>query len=300
MDAIVSPTAAESLDLAIQGMTCASCVRRVEKALRRVPGVTDVSVNLATERARVVSEGGVPLERLTAAVQDAGYHASAVPTPAVAAARAKRRRRTDLFHLVAAALLSAPLLLGMAAHLAGSNVMLPGWVQLALAAPVQFWLGARFYVAGWKAARALTGNMDLLVALGTSAAFGLSLYELIEGPAGHSPPLYFESAALITTFVLLGRWLEARAKGQTAAAIAALVRLRPDTARLRRDGTEKTVPLDSVRVGDVAVVRPGERIPVDGRVVEGAASVDESLLTGESLPVDKQPGARVTGGAIEH
>jgi Cu+-exporting ATPase len=297
MDALIADTtplvAQTEQVLAIEGMTCASCVGRVERALRRVPGVSDAAVNLATGRARVTASGSATLKRLAAAVREAGYDARPVPQPADDAARVATRSRRELWRVIAAAALSAPLLAGMALHVLGTGVMLPGWLQLALAAPVQFWLGARFYVAGWKALRARTGNMDLLVALGTSAAFGLSLYALAAGGA-----LYFESSALIITFVLLGRWLEARATRQTASAIQALAALRPDTARLRRDGADVMVPLASVRVGDVVVVRPGERIPVDGRVLEGFASVDESLLTGESLPIEKRPGSHVTGGAM--
>jgi Cu+-exporting ATPase len=167
-----------------------------------------------------------------------------------------------------------------------------------LASIVQFWLGARFYRAGWNAVRAGAGNMDLLVALGTSAAWGLSLYLMLTAHDGHEPHLYFEASSVLITFVLFGKWLEARAKGQTAAAIRALMDLRPATARLRRDGVETEVPVERVHVGDPVVVRPGERVPVDGRVIEGSGGVDESMLTGESLPVDKEPGARVTGGSI--
>jgi Cu+-exporting ATPase len=295
MDALPPTDATENLDLAIQGMTCASCVGRVERALRRVPGVAEVSVNLASERARITHGGAVAPDRLIAAVVDAGYGATLPPSRTAGAAESRAKSGRDLIHVVAAAALSAPLLLGMLAHLAGLPFMPPGWLQLALAAPVQVWLGARFYVAGWKAARAGTGNMDLLVALGTTAAFGLSLWTLATGAGG---ALYFDSSSLIVTFVLLGRWLEARARGQTAAAITALARLRPDTARRRRDGMDAMVPLDAIRVGDVVVVRPGERIPTDGTVIAGGAGVDESLLTGESRPVEKAPGARVTGGAL--
>jgi Cu+-exporting ATPase len=300
MDALIPAMADDTtLDLAIQGMTCASCVRRVEKALRRVPGVGEVAVNLATARARVAYVPGGSPDALIGAVRSAGYDATPVPPPAVAAARRNRRRLREGWQVVLAAALSAPLLLGMAAHMAHPPWMLPGWLQLALAAPVQVWLGRHFYVAGFKAARALTGNMDLLVALGTSAAFALSVFDLLTTPAGAMPALYFESSSLIITFVLLGRWLEERAKGRTASAITALETLRPDTARRRRDGADMLVPLDQVKVGDVVMVRPGERIPVDGRVIEGAAGVDESMLTGESRLVDKQPGARVTGGSLD-
>ena len=291
------------IDLAIEGMTCASCVNRVERALKRVPGVTGAEVNLATERARVsAAPGTVTPDRLAAAIRDAGYGARPVAEDAAGPSgdrdAAAERSRRDLMYLIAAVILSAPLLAGMIGHLLGAGWMLPGWVQFALATPVQFWLGWRFYVAGWKAARALSGNMDLLVAIGTSAAWGLSAFELLATSPGHAPALYFESSALIITFILLGKWLEGRARGQTASAIRALTGLRPDTARLRRGGAEVMVALREVRVGDIAIVRPGERIPVDGRIVEGAASVDESMLTGESLPVEKAAGATVTGGSI--
>jgi len=290
--------ATQVIDLSVSGMTCASCVGRVERALKRVPGVVGAEVNLATERARITATAGVRVEQLAEAVAKAGYKAAPIPEADAAAEAPSPARRREKLHVVIAACLSAPLLAGMAGHLAGLPWMLPGWVQFALATPVQFWLGWRFYVAGWKAVRAGAGNMDLLVALGTSAAWGLSVFELLTAPMGHEPALYFESSALIVTFILLGKWLEARAKGQTAAAIHALMRLRPDTARVRQDGVEREVPLAEVAVGDVVAVRPGERIPVDGEVVEGGGSVDESMLTGESLPVEKVPGSRVTGGSI--
>ncbi|MCG5243668.1 heavy metal translocating P-type ATPase [Azospirillum doebereinerae] len=288
-------------DLSVTGMTCASCAGRVEKALGRVPGVESAAVNLATERAHVVAfAGSVDAAALAEAVERAGFGAAPVEAGNATAetdARAERSLR-DRNHALIAAALSLPLLVGMAGDLAGLDWMLPGWAQLILASVVQFWLGARFYRAGWNAVRAGAGNMDLLVALGTSAAWGLSLYLMLTAHPGHAPHLYFEASAVLIAFVLFGKWLEARAKGQTAAAIRALMDLRPATARLRRDGVETDIPVERVRVGDVVVVRPGERIPVDGRIVEGAGSVDESMLTGESLPVDKEPGARVTGGSI--
>ncbi|MDT7952353.1 MAG: heavy metal translocating P-type ATPase [Acetobacteraceae bacterium] len=286
----------KTIDLGVSGMTCASCVRRVERALTRVPGVLDAAVNLATERARVTVGAGVEAEQLARAIGDAGYQAA--PVSDLAAADPETGMDGESLHVIIAACLSTPLLIGMAGHLASLPWMLPGWVQFALATPVQFWLGWRFYVAGWKAVRARAGNMDLLVALGTSAAWGLSVFELLAAPADRAPALYFESSALIVTFILFGKWLEGRAKGQTAAAIRALARLRPDTARIRRNGAEQEVPLSQVAVGDVVVVRPGERIPVDGEVIEGAGSVDESMLTGESLPVEKAVGSRATGGSI--
>ncbi|KAA0594758.1 Cu+-exporting ATPase [Azospirillum lipoferum] len=288
-------------DLSVTGMTCASCSGRVEKALNRLPGVESAVVNLATERAHVVAfAGSVDIADLVTAVEKVGYGAAPVNRGGEQAeeeARAGRSRR-ELHHVLIAATLSLPLLAGMVGDLFGADWMLPGPVQLVLAGIVQFWLGARFYRAGWNAVRAGAGNMDLLVALGTSAAWGLSLYLMLTAHPGHQPHLYFEASSVLITFVLFGKWLEARAKGQTAAAIRALMDLRPATARLRRDGVETEVPVERVRVGDPVVVRPGERVPVDGRVVEGSGGVDESMLTGESLPVDKEPGARVTGGSI--
>jgi Cu+-exporting ATPase len=189
-------------------------------------------------------------------------------------------------------------MLPMVAEPFGADWMLPGWVQLLLATPVQFVFGARFYRAGWKALLARTGNMDLLVALGTSAAYGLSVYMLVRHWDHGMPHLYFEAGAAVITLVLLGKWLEYRAKRQTTEAIRALQALRPERARVRRDGKEIEIPVDSVVMGDLVVVRPAERIAADGEIVEGSTHVDESLITGESLPVAKGPGDRVTGGAV--
>ncbi|WP_443083166.1 heavy metal translocating P-type ATPase [Variovorax sp. PBL-H6] len=283
--------------LQIEGMTCASCVARVEKALAGVPGVDSATVNLATEKAEVRFAGrAVEVAALLAAVRKAGYEAS--PAEEAQAAPAASRW-PDWWPVALAALLSAPLLLPMVGLLFGRAWMLEGWVQLALATPVQFWLGARFYRAGWKAAKAGSGNMDLLVALGTSAGYGLSLYLLLT-QAGHGMPphLYFEASAVVITLVLLGKWLEQRAKRQTTEAIRALNALRPERARVRRNGLEQELPLAQVKVGDLVVVRPGERIPVDAVVLEGASDVDESLITGESLPVAKHADDTVTGGSV--
>ena len=279
------------IKLPIEGMTCASCVRRVEKALKSVPGVASAEVNLATETAAVTLAEGASAEALVTAVRKAGYEARLEPRSAPETDR-------SWWAVAASALLTAPLLLPMLGGLFGADWLLPGWLQLALATPVQFILGARFYRAGWKALLARTGNMDLLVALGTSAAYGLSVYLLIEHAEHGTPHLYFEAGAAVITLVLLGKWLEGRAKRQTTEAIRALQALRPETARVRRDRTEVEVPVGDVRVGDVVVVRPGERIPLDGRVIEGRTHADESMLTGESLPVAKGPGDIVTGGAV--
>ena len=277
----------------IQGMTCASCVARVEKALRNVPGVDRAEVNLATESASVRLAADANPETLVAAVRKAGYETHLEDEAAPPAAP----KRREGLPVVLAAALSLPLVAPMAAALAGADWMLPGWLQWLLATPVQFVLGARFYRAGWKALLARTGNMDLLVALGTSAAYGLSVYMLWRH-RGHEPHLYFEASAAVITLVLLGKWLEARAKRQTTDAIRALQALRPERARVRRDGAEIDIPLAQLAVGDLVVVRPAERIAADGEILEGATHVDESMLTGEPLPVAKGPGDRVTGGSV--
>ena len=286
---------AEHRELAISGMTCATCALRVERALAAVPGVTLASVNLATERATVEGIGGMlrPVD-LVAAVDRAGYDAQLITGEAarerqIEAEEARRLRREGGRAALAAAL-SVPLLLPQL------GVRLPGSLELALATSVQFLIGAPFYVGAWKALRARVGNMDLLVALGTSAAYFYSLYLLASARAG--VPSYFDSAAIVITLVTVGKWLEARARRSTTEAIRALMALRPERARIEREGAEIEVPVDAVRVGDVVIVRPGEHIPVDGRVRSGSSEVDESLLTGESLPIGKSPGDLVTGGAM--
>ncbi|MGA9164879.1 MAG: copper ion binding protein, partial [Thiobacillus sp.] len=222
----------ESCTLDITGMTCASCSARVEKALSKVPGVLDASVNLATEQATIKLAKGISAATLIAAVERAGYGAQ-LPQAASTMQAAPARTLPDWWPVALAMALSLPLIAPMLGSLAGAHWMLPGWLQLALATPVQFWLGARFYRAGWKALRAGSGNMDLLVAVGTSAAYGLSVYLLLaRADAMH---LYFEASAVVISLVLLGKWLEARAKRQTTEAIRALQALRPATARVRLD-----------------------------------------------------------------
>ena len=286
--------ATTTLQLPIEGMTCASCVGRVEKALRQVSGVLEANVNLANETATVTLAGNASVAALGAAVKRAGY---GVWAP-VGGAEAAQPLFGEGARVVLAAILSAPLVLPMIGLLWGQHAMLPPLWQWLLATPVQFWLGARFYRAGFSALRAGSGNMDLLVALGTSAAYGLSVYTLGAAGGHHTSDLYFEGSAVVITLVLLGKWLEARARRQTTAAIRALQALRPETACVRRDGVEAQVPLAEVAPGDMVVVRPGERLPVDGVVGEGASHVDESLITGESLPVARGPGDKVTGGAV--
>lgn len=298
-----TPEGAQSLDLGIGGMTCASCVGRVERALRKVPGVQDATVNLATESARIAYTvpDGTDAAALQALVRRAVRNAGYEPRAADATDAPEDASPWAGFLPVAVGLaLSAPLVLPMLGDLFGQHWMLPAWVQFLLATPVQFILGARFYKAGWAAAKALSGNMDLLVAVGTSAGWGLSMWLWLTAPdhPGHMPHLYFEASAVVVTLVLLGKWLEARAKRQTTAAIRALHALRPDVVHLLSKTGEVDVPVAEVMVGDRLVVRPGERIPADGVVTEGQTQVDESMLTGEPLPVARELGGRLTGGSI--
>ena len=295
-----SASSTESVRLNIGGMTCATCAGRIEKVLRKQPGVATARVNLASEVATIAfAPAEIAPPDLVAAVERAGF--TALPAASDAPEEEARRladaraARKEALLLVGAAALTLPLLLPMFLMPFGVEWMLPGWIQLALATPVQVIAGARFYRGGYASLRAGTGNMDLLVALGTSAAFGLSLYVLLTDPMGH---LYFEASAAVITLVMLGKSLEARAKRKTTDAIRALMALRPETARVLRDGREIEVPADAVGAGDVVVIRPGERVPVDGEIVRGASQLDESLLTGESLPVLRELGDPVTGGAI--
>jgi P-type Cu+ transporter len=283
-------------DIGIGGMTCASCVTRVEKALKKMPGVLSATVNLATESARIeVVSVEVTDARLRRAVRDAGYE----PRTSESQAGEDRASAWAGFMPVGVGLLlTTPLVLPMLAELWGQHWMLPAWLQFALATPVQFVLGARFYKAGWHALKAFTGNMDLLVSLGTTAGWALSVWLWLTAHAGHAPYLYFEGSAVVITLVMLGKWLETRAKRQTTEAIRALHALRPDKAHWLGEDGEVDVPVDEILVGDRIVVRPGERFPLDGELVEGQTQVDESMLTGEPLPVAKVPGAALTGGSI--
>ncbi len=306
LDTITGP-GGEAHTLDIVGMTCAGCARRVERALGAVPGVAEARVNFALARADVTAAAPtLDAAALTRVVAEAGF--SATPRAAdpearraqeaAAAAAADRRARIDGAILIGAAVLTLPMVAEMAAMAFGLPVHLPPLVALALATPVQLVAGARFYVAAWRALRAGAGNMDLLVALGTTAAYGYSLVRVVTEGAAAAGHLYFEAAAVVITLVGLGRWLEARAKRGTTAAIRALMALRPETARVVRDGAPTVVPIAEVAAGDRVLVRPGERLPVDGVIVEGTSELDESLVTGESLPVARGPGDAVTGGAI--
>ncbi len=284
------------IDLNITGMTCAACVQRLERALNALPGV-EAHVNLATERARVRYQPGLAdVQALLAAVTRSGY--AATPDSEEARAQEKQRQAIAYRHevrvLTVAALLTLPLLAHMAVMLGphhGSG--LPGWVQWLLATPVQFWAGWRFYDGAWKSLRGGGANMDVLVALGTSAAYFFSLATLLSDPAGH---LYFEAGAAVITLVRLGKLLEAGAKHRTSAAIEQLLSLAPRTAWVERDGVAVETAIDRIQPGDRVRVRAGERFPVDGRVEDGRSEVDESLLTGESQPVEKIGASTVYAG----
>jgi Cu+-exporting ATPase len=292
-------------DLSLTGVRCAGCVSRVEKALRQVPGVVTADINLASKRAHVRAIGADGTA-LTDAVAGAGYGADLIapegaetgqgadsPPGHDHAAHAAGGENAG-WRVALAALLSLPLL----APMLGLVPALPGWLQLTLATPVTFWLGWQFHKGALRAARARHGSMDSLVSLGTLAAWGLSLFLWLTAHADHAPHLYFEAAAVVITLLLLGRWLEARAMGRTMAAIQALMALRPRLARLRLPSGDVEVPVAQLRVGDLVVVLPGAAVPVDGTVVEGASDLDESMITGESLPVAKQAGSTVTGGSL--
>lgn len=284
--------------LAISGMTCAGCARRVEKALTAAHGVLDAEVNLALETASVAYVPGVADPRSIAqAATDAGYPATLKGETGVdlEAAEAAARRR-DLTELAAAALLSLPLAAQMLFMLA-NGIALPAWLQLALATPVQFWIGRRFYLAAWHGLRARAGNMDQLVVLGTSAAYFYSLWQVLAGgtAGGH---LYFEASAVVITLILTGKVLEARAKRSASAALRQLMDLRPETAVLLRAGQEVSVPVAEVLIDDVVILKPGEQVPVDGMILRGESELDESLLTGEPMPVVRKPGDMVIAGTV--
>ena len=304
-------TNSEFFTLDIGGMTCASCVSRVEKALDKIPGVEAATVNLATEQARVrIKRGSSNLADIIALVKKTGYEAKESSIHShIDKNSAKSFWAADgLGRVILSFLLSAPLFLPMLLMPFGIHWSLSGWWQLALATPVQFILGWRFYKAGYKSLVAGAGNMDLLVALGTSAAYGLSLYILLT--SSHAHELYFEGSAVIICMVLLGKWLEARAKQQTSEAIRALQKLWPEHAKVLNANLElqsntgmgadqyRDLPLDQILPGDRVLILPGERIPVDGVIILGSSHIDESLLTGESEPVKKAVDSKVIGGAL--
>ena len=320
-----SPDGAPQVELALEGMTCAACAARIEKVLNRVPG-THASVNFATETATArVEHGAADIDALVAAVERAGYKAR-VKRDSAAEQRAEEARKSQAYaalrrELIVSVLLTLPLLAQMVPMLASGALggqphdLLPRWAQLALATPVQFWIGRRFYVGAWHALRGGGANMDVLIALGTTMAWAFSAVVTLAGLVEASPyfevstvaalltrlaheHVYFEASAAVITLVLLGKLLEARAKSGTSAALEGLLKLQPRRAHVERDGVVVDVPLDEVRAGERFVVRAGDAVPVDGVVVAGASTVDESMLTGESKPVAKSLGATVYAGTV--
>ena len=297
------------INLVISGMSCAACASRIEKGLSKVDGVVEVNVNLALEEGRVDYFGSQVSERdLIERIEKLGYQAALKEDAEAEEEISPREKviRKQQRKFIISAFLAFPLLWTMFGHFSFTSWMyvpdflMNPWVQLALATPVQFIIGWQFYVGAYKALRNGSANMDVLVALGTSAAYFYSLYEAIKsiGHTGHHPALYFETSAILITLILLGKLFEAKAKGRSSDAIKKLIGLQPKTATVLRDNEEVAVPLEQVRIGDLIYVRPGEKIPVDGEVIKGASSVDESMLTGESVPVDKQAGDLVYGATL--
>jgi Cu+-exporting ATPase len=290
----------------VGGMTCSACATRLEKALLRAPGIQSATVNFATEQADILFDPeNMDAERIATTISNAGFSAHFPDAAGAEDEEAHRQREAaamqrEFYMLLLSALLTLPLVVQMIGMFTGIEAIhLDPWIELMLASPVQFYIGARFYKSAWKALRAKSGNMDVLVAMGTTTAFTYSIYLLYSlGVDQARGQLYFEASAVIITLVLLGKYMEARAKRGTTAAIRQLMDLRPKTARVVRDGSEVELPIAQLRKGDIVVVRPGESIPVDGKISEGTTDVDESLITGESIPVEKAPGDPVTGGAI--
>ncbi|MDI3257968.1 MAG: heavy metal translocating P-type ATPase, partial [Kyrpidia sp.] len=297
------------VELDVSGMTCAACANRIEKGLNKLPGV-EATVNLALERAAVTYYPGmVDLDEVLNKVRELGYGAEVHGEDSESAVDFRRREAVEKrTRLLISALLSLPLLYTMLGHVPWLHgVPVPGifmnpWFQFALATPVQFAIGWPFYRGAYRALRNGSANMDVLVALGTSAAYFYSLWGTLRwvaaGSAGHPPALYYETSAVLITLILVGKWLEAAARGRTSEAIGHLMGMRAKTATVIRDGKEQELPVDEVVPGDRLRVRPGEKIPVDGRVLEGVSAVDESMLTGESVPVDKKPGDAVIGATV--
>jgi len=288
----------QTAEFQVYGMTCVACAARIEKALNKLEGV-EATVNFASETARIRYVPGLATpDQLIEVVRNTGYEASERVEANAAQEKARRAAafRGELILFWISVALSLPLLVEMLAMFGQAHEILPRWLQFALATPVQFWIGRRFYIGGYKALRGGGANMDVLVALGTSTAYGLSAVVTLLGLQHQH--VYFEASAVIITLVLMGKLLEARAKLGTSAAIEALIRLQPKTARVERDGVLVELPVASMQTGDIFVVRSGESIPVDGLVASGESGVDESMLTGESLPVGKRAGDKVYAGTI--
>ncbi|MET3847412.1 heavy metal translocating P-type ATPase [Paenibacillus sp. OAE614] len=303
-------TAKEVVDFNLEGMTCAACANRIEKGLSKLPGVTNASVNFAMETARVeYSPADISVSDMQNKVKQLGYKAVTKQENKKTVDHRKQEIKHQKQLLLLSAILSLPLLWSMVAHFSFTSwiympeILMNPWFQLILATPVQFYVGKQFYVGAYKALRNGSANMDVLVSLGTSAAYFYSLYLTIDwftagANAHHGPSLYYETSAILITLVIMGKLFESLAKGRTSEAIKSLMGLQAKTALVVRDGQEITIPVDEVIVGDMVLVRPGDKVPVDGVVLEGTSSVDESMLTGESLPVEKTAGDAVIGATI--
>ena len=293
----------ETIQLFVSGMTCASCSTRLEKVLSRAGGVASASVNLATEQASIVAPAGTLSQSdLITIIRKAGFDAAPITSTADQLAAEEQAAlaldRKELTHVMLAAVLTLPLVLPMLLMPFGIHLELPAWLQFIIATPVQFWLGARFYEGAYKSLRGGAGNMDVLVVMGTSAAWGLSAWVTLFPSGAAGGYLYFESSAMIITLILFGKWMERRARRSAASAIRALMDLRPESARVERDGSIIEVSVETILPDEIVVIRPGERVPVDGIIVEGISQLDESLITGESLPVSREAGDPVTGASI--
>ncbi|HEY6094402.1 MAG TPA: heavy metal translocating P-type ATPase [Gallionellaceae bacterium] len=288
-------TPTQHAELQITGMHCASCSARLEKALNQLPDVTAV-VNIATEKASITfNPAHIDVPALIEAVRNTGFDGHPARDFAVEKQARAQAYRHELLQFAASAALTAPLLLEMVLMLFGVHLMLPLWLQWLLATPVQFWAGVRFYQGAWSALKSGGSNMDVLVALGTSAAYFMSCAVIL---LKLEQPLYFEASATLITLVLMGKLLEARAKGKASAALEALINLQPKQAHVERNGAVIDVSVGQLRPEEVFIVRPGESIPVDGKVLEGASSVDEAMLTGESMPQTKQTGDTVYAATV--
>jgi len=295
----------EIIRLRVQGMTCASCVAHVEKGIRKLEGIDSAAVNLATERAAVSFDPKrVDVNAIIEGVRQAGYDASVDDGGSSREAEERKNALRKLKRLTAvSALLTFPLVTAMAAMILRIEALMflhDPLLQLLLAAPVQFIIGARFYRSAWKSLKAGSPGMDLLVALGTSAAFFFSVFNgfFAQRVQVEAAGLYFEASAVIITLVLLGKYFEMRAKGRTSEAIEKLMELQPKSAEVQRGDEFVQVPVSDIVPGDIVLIRPGERIPVDGSVVAGSTAVDESMITGESMPVEKRVDDRVVGGSV--
>lgn len=304
----INPAAGDqAATLQITGMTCAACANRIEKGLNRMDGV-EANVNFALETAQVkYTSGQVSMDDILKKVSQLGYQAALKQSEQDADEARKAEIRKQKIRLIVSAVLSFPLLWSMAGHFSFTSfiwtpeLFMNPWFQLLLATPVQFLIGGTFYIGAYKALRNKSANMDVLVALGTSAAYFYSLYLSISSlsqPHAHTPQLYYETSAVLITLILLGKWFEVLAKGRSSQAIKTLMGLQAKTALVLRDGAEISVPIEEVVPGDVIIVKPGEKIPVDGEVVFGASAVDESMLTGESIPVEKREGDAVIGATV--